>query len=181
MAVATTSMPLAGDFLFAARMPLRNADLICQRPENSAFFLTNSGRLRVDFGPFLGFPGPPREIERPEISSGIQGFAGSAQKYERDKKFSIAYVTRVTYKSGTLHRCAEIDHPANGSRGGFVVPLSGNRAARSVPSSPATLQSHAPWAGAIMGRNDIACQYADDPAQSSMPAVTSTPFLQMIE
>src|SRR4051812_37256491 len=27
--------------------------------------------------------------------------------------FSLAYVTRVTYKTGTLHRCAEIDRPAD--------------------------------------------------------------------
>ena len=35
--------------------------------------------------------------------------------------FLLAYVTRVTYKTGTLHRCAEMDRPADGSVAGLCL------------------------------------------------------------
>ena len=68
-------MPLAGDSLFAAKMTFRKAGLICQPLENAAVFLANLDRHRVDFEPFLGFKVPPREPDRPEISSRIQRLA----------------------------------------------------------------------------------------------------------
>jgi hypothetical protein len=77
--------------------------------ENSEAFLANLACRRLDSGPFPDFPMRRREIFGSESRSDMNGLVGSVAKYEHSLNFLLADVTRITYESSTLHRCAEIN------------------------------------------------------------------------
>jgi hypothetical protein len=89
--------------------------------ERAAEFLLDFARRRVDSEPFPDFSPPWGKNCRSESRQYFNDLPGIATNYMRAMHFSLAYVTRVTYKTRTLHRCAEIDQPADPSLAGFVV------------------------------------------------------------
>jgi hypothetical protein len=86
--------------------------------ETVPVFLTNLACRRAVFDRFPGFPLPWREIFRSESGRDLKNLGRLVENNGRVMKFLLAYVTRVTYNSGTLHRCAKVDRPADGHRGG---------------------------------------------------------------
>jgi len=90
-----------------------------QALEHAADFLLDFARRRVDSEPFPDFSPPWREIFRSEFPRDLNGLPLLVADYSRAMHFSLAYVTRVTYKTRTLHRCTEIDQPADGPRRGL--------------------------------------------------------------
>lgn len=92
--------------LFAAGTPLQNAALMWQRLEGAPDFLTNFGGGRADLTLFPVFRCARASRTDGKYRREFNGLPISAKKYERSSHFSLAYVTRVTYEPGTLHKCA---------------------------------------------------------------------------
>ena len=124
-----------GEVLFAPRMLPRKAGLMGQPFERAEIFLTNFDRGQLDFDPIPGFRLPPHESDRWKSLQLLKDLRVSTAKSARVTNFSLAYVTRVTYKTGTLHSCAGSDRPhrphgrpraPTGARGGSCSPLTGS-------------------------------------------------------
>jgi hypothetical protein len=103
-----------GRFLSVATTPLQKPGLMPQALEHAADFLLDFARRRVDSEPFPDFSPPWREFFRSEFPRDLNDLPLLAANFACAMHFSLAYVTRVTYKTRTLHRCAEIDQPADG-------------------------------------------------------------------
>jgi hypothetical protein len=75
----------------------------------------------------------------------MNGLRAPVEKYSRDMKFLFAYVTRVTYKTCTLHRCAGISSARGWLRGRLVWELGPSRTecTRAREKSPADVTSPA--------------------------------------
>src|SRR5712671_4929070 len=105
---------MSPEFLSAARTVVQNPGLMSQPLEAAPVFLTNLACRRAVFDRFPGFPPPWRENFRSESDRYLKDLGLLVENNDRVMHFSLAYVTRVTYNSGTLHRCAKVDQPADG-------------------------------------------------------------------